>query len=162
MPPQKNTIWSKPLKWRNWVTNQNGLMGGDGDGGPSRWFIGGGDENDVGEAGSTGPVVAVVVERRPEPEKSDLGLQVLDLPLQLLLRLIRLLVALLARARFICVVLILARHAPHRLLLRLALNFVSRRYEPGPLHCWEWPSRLLEMMKAASVSLIFGKRAFFY
>jgi len=158
--PKKKKNCPKPLKCWKWVTDQKGLMGRDGDGGPGRWFIGEGDENDVGEAGPTGSVV-VVVERRPKPEKSDLRLQVLDLPLQLLLRLVRLLVALLARARVICVVLILARHAPHRLRLRLALNSVCRRCAPAPLHCWEWPSPLLEMVKAAGVSLLEKELSFF-
>ena len=79
------------------ITDQNGLMGRNGDGEARRVLVGGGNENDVGEARAIGARV-VVIDRRPELEKSNLSFQVFDLSLQLFLGLVRLLVALLARA----------------------------------------------------------------
>ena len=55
----------------------------------------------------------VIVERGIEAEEGDLGLELLDLALQLLLRLARLLVALLAGSRVHLLELLSARLAPH-------------------------------------------------
>lgn len=90
-------------------------MGGDGGG--VAGHIGGirraaGDQNDVGEAGGVGPSYGVGAGAE-EAEEIDLGLEFLDLSLQLLLRLAGLLVALAARAGAAIAVLLLARQALH-------------------------------------------------
>ena len=62
------------------------------------------------------------IEVGPELEKSDLGLEVLDLALEILLRFVGLVVALLARATVTCIVVLLARYAPHRLRICIRIH----------------------------------------
>lgn len=78
-------------------------MGRDGDGGGG---IVGGEQNDVGEGSG-------VKGASGEFEEGDLGLEVVDLALELLLGLVGLLVALLARAGVTCVVVLQAGYALH-------------------------------------------------
>ena len=90
-------------------------MGRDGDGGPRRGaIVGGSNEDDVGEARPIGPREVLGIEGRPEPEKSDFGFQVFDLPLAIFLGLVGLFVALFARAGVTWLVRRLARQALHR------------------------------------------------
>ena len=102
-------------------TDQNGLMSRDGNGRATRAVLGG-DQNDVGEARCMEPIAMVMwIDWGPEPEESNLGLEIIDLALELFLRLVSLIVALLARAGVTCVVVLLARYAPHRLRFGIGL-----------------------------------------
>lgn len=98
-------------------TNQHSLVSGDGNRGGERSAIPvGGNQDDVGEArGGRSPGK---IEGGPEPEEGDLGLEVVDLGLELLLRLAGLLVTLLARPGVARAVLLAARDAPHPLRRR--------------------------------------------
>lgn len=90
-------------------THENGLMGRN-----RNWVVVvGRHQNDVGEARRCGPLV-LVRGPRGESEEGDLGLEIFDLSLELLLRLAGLLVTLPARAGVARRVLLPARHALHR------------------------------------------------
>lgn len=105
-------------------TAPRGGGGGEVDGG------GGGVEEDVGGGGGSEGVVVVAVHGGVEAEEGDLRFEVLDLPLQLLLGLARLLVALLACASVQLLVLLPARLAPHSRSLR---RLVAERVDRSPL-----------------------------
>lgn len=97
-------------------------MSGNGDGGGGVGGVMGGDHNDVGEARgekARGLDLERGIDWGREAEKSDLGFEIVDLALELLLGLVGFLVALLARAGVTCVVVLLARYAPHHLRLRV-------------------------------------------
>lgn len=87
-------------------TDQNGLMGGHGHGGAGGGILGG-NQNDVGEGG--------VGKGASEAEEGHLGLEVVDLVLELLLGFVGLLIALLAGTGVVGFVVLQARYALHRL-----------------------------------------------
>ena len=92
------------------MTHEDDAVGGDGGGVGAGGRIGGdGVEEEVG-VGEGGGVEG----RGREAEEVEAGAEVVDLALELLLRLARLLVALLARPGVLLLVLLLARLAPHR------------------------------------------------